>query len=1060
MYPSEELYTSDHPGIHGDVVCTHTYSFLSSITAARSSVTAHALEETRDALRVKQTPHTMTEILTCPSGTYLPLRAGKLYLDRDVYLGALAPTQEKLEELLKEVRDNVYAILERLSIVGNSLSVKIATRHGWCPKRQEHKASFRPFIQGMTIPYTGIPYVIRFMGQEDFWDMSVYKSSEQLLASINGCKGLKGDTRVLKPQSLDDDPLLYVVQHVEAGWPLLDLPPELCGAEKTGEEAYITDITEITDKQSKSSTDHVRASPAFVRGLVSCLSKQTASDRTKWLAIAMVLKAEGGGSDEYLNVFLKFSESGSTFKSTQDCEQTWKSIQVGGRDKVVKMGTLVLHAMLDDPVAYKAVRQEDNTRKRALHKSLMDAGHNKASNTSSEVNSAHASTSSGALVLSAMQRICPERFELLRADCFTAESCENKQVKLLESAQDFRATMTLPDCSIRLEGEDVPLCSLAGNFKMKNLGRIDRNISDETEFAFSRMVSGTSDKTEIRATEANGNLTSVTVYDVFSNDPQFRHLCVRGKDKNVTHAMGRDLAKQILEQASKHVIDALGPGAAVLFNIGTLNMNLNTVNQINITNAAPPEKPSDFSKVRVKLEAAGVHQKLRKGGGNVYEPIEGCPCAFTVRGTYEEFINSVLKGDEVFKDNPKRFDDLMSFLTKYEMDEMPWFKPDLDLLSFSNGVLQLASGTFTLYEGMDTEIEGGLVSRVARHHIPYPYTGCGDTPLLDVILTSQFDADVAHILCALFGRTFFNVGQLDSWQVMPFLVGIGGTGKSLLLKILEQLFAQGSVGSLAAKREEVFGMANLVDKELVMGRDMPAKMSASLPQETMQAMTAGEGMEVPRKGQVAMMKRWTAPVIMAGNHMPDYVNTGNNVGRRMVSIRFDNVITNPQEDLEERILAEELPNIIHRFLTSYTRLRIEVSVAKGFWKVVPAIMLEWRGKLTAATNKLEEFLAMDEETRSYTIKYVPGAITWALDFKYAFEDKMKPDKYVEDPAVFATHGFSMPVKKEMMCKHCKGRALTGCCPQWTREATGRGMKQLIHNMELMPYTSIPMDDLA
>lgn len=50
-------------------------------------------------------------------------------------------------------------------------------------------------------------------------------------------------------------------------------------------------------------------------------------------------------------------------------------------------------------------------------------------------------------------------------------------------------------------------------------------------------------------------------------------------------------------------------------------------------------------------------------------------------------------------------------------------------------------------------------------------------------------------------------------------------------------------------------MANLMDKEVIFGhRDMPAKMSASLPQETMQAMTSGEGMEIPRK--------WASNVIL------------------------------------------------------------------------------------------------------------------------------------------------------------------------------------------------------
>lgn len=100
------------------------------------------------------------------------------------------------------------------------------------------------------------------------------------------------------------------------------------------------------------------------------------------------------------------------------------------------------------------------------------------------------------------------------------------------------------------------------------------------------------------------------------------------------------------------------------------------------------------------------------------------------------------------------------------------------------------------------------------------------------------------------------------------MVGVGGTGKSLLFTVLGKLFAPNVVESLAAKREEVFGMANLLDKELlevVFGRDMymPTKMSNCLPQEILQAMTSGEQMEIPIKGQEARHLKWTARVVMA-----------------------------------------------------------------------------------------------------------------------------------------------------------------------------------------------------
>lgn len=88
-----------------------------------------------------------------------------------------------------------------------------------------------------------------------------------------------------------------------------------------------------------------------------------------------------------------------------------------------------------------------------------------------------------------------------------------------------------------------------------------------------------------------------------------------------------------------------------------------------------------------------------------------------------------------------------------------------------------------------------------------------------------------------------------------------------------------------------------------MSRDMPAHLPGSLPHEVMQSMTAGEEMEIARKNLTSLNIKWSTPVVMASNHMPDYVNTGNNVGRRLVTFRLDKVITNPDEQLKGRMLS-------------------------------------------------------------------------------------------------------------------------------------------------------------
>ena len=63
---------------------------------------------------------------------------------------------------------------------------------------------------------------------------------------------------------------------------------------------------------------------------------------------------------------------------------------------------------------------------------------------------------------------------------------------------------------------------------------------------------------------------------------------------------------------------------------------------------------------------------------------------------------------------------------------------------------------------------------------------------------------VAETLMALLGRLMFRVGQLDGWQVVPVLVGAGGTGKSMIVDAAASLLAGSSVGTLSNNHEQVF----------------------------------------------------------------------------------------------------------------------------------------------------------------------------------------------------------------------------------------------------------------
>ena len=125
-------------------------------------------------------------------------------------------------------------------------------------------------------------------------------------------------------------------------------------------------------------------------------------------------------------------------------------------------------------------------------------------------------------------------------------------------------------------------------------------------------------------------------------------------------------------------------------------------------------------------------------------------------------------------------------------------------------------------------------------------------------------------------------------------------------------------------------------------------------------------------------------------------------------------MTSPQSGLLNDIITSELPAIVCRGIQCYAALRGHVESGGGdFWAAAPQTLVEWQGRLAAATNPLYDYLAMDDDDRHVIITKVPPRasdgkrhVTWLLDFKAKFESRMST-KFVDDPAVFAKFGFQV-----------------------------------------------------
>jgi len=136
------------------------------------------------------------------------------------------------------------------------------------------------------------------------------------------------------------------------------------------------------------------------------------------------------------------------------------------------------------------------------------------------------------------------------------------------------------------------------------------------------------------------------------------------------------------------------------------------------------------------------------------------------------------------------------------------------------------------------------------------------TPFFDSILKyQQFEPEVCHWAYAMGGRLCYDVGELDSWQVIPFFKGIAGSGKSTLLtKVFERFYEKEDVGTLANNIERKFGLSAIKDSFMFVAPEIKADLA--LEQAEFQSIVSGESVSVAVKNKTAASMVWTVPGVL------------------------------------------------------------------------------------------------------------------------------------------------------------------------------------------------------
>ena len=199
---------------------------------------------------------------------------------------------------------------------------------------------------------------------------------------------------------------------------------------------------------------------------------------------------------------------------------------------------------------------------------------------------------------------------------------------------------------------------------------------------------------------------------------------------------------------------------------------------------------------------------------------------------------------------------------------------------------------------------------------------------------SAFPLDAQKWVYIFMGRMLHKLKEQEDWQIIPFLKGRGGSGKSTVATVIKNFFEAADVGILSNNSERKFGLQALLDKFIWLCLEL--KRNIALDQAEFQSMVSGEDMMIAQKNQVARQINWSAPGLLCGNEAPSWVDAQGSIARRMAIISFTYSLQERDvvPDLLKKILQRELPALIVKCNQAY-RITCETSRQHDIWKILP-----------------------------------------------------------------------------------------------------------------------------
>jgi phage/plasmid-associated DNA primase len=279
------------------------------------------------------------------------------------------------------------------------------------------------------------------------------------------------------------------------------------------------------------------------------------------------------------------------------------------------------------------------------------------------------------------------------------------------------------------------------------------------------------------------------------------------------------------------------------------------------------------------------------------------------------------------------------------------------VFSFRNGIYFAADDRFEPYDTLSVSASGVISAKFFDLEF---HTDLGDvwqdiaTPHLQSILDFQnMHPDVSKWLYVFIGRLIYEVGELDEWQIIPYLKGAACTGKStILMRVCRNLFESADVGVLSNNIERKFGISSLSEKFIFIGPEIKADIA--LEQAEFQSIVSGETLQVAIKYAPSRTIDWRVPGILAGNEVPRWVDNSGSINRRIVLFEFDKHVLHGDMTLGQK-LEGEMAFILLKTNRSYLEA-VRLYAKNNIWTHLPSAFHAAKEELTESANSMVSYL--------------------------------------------------------------------------------------------------------